>query len=171
MEIQVVRGDITQMPVEAIVNAANSSLLGGGGVDGAIHREAGIGLLEECREIIQSQGECSAGNAVLTKAYDLPCKYVIHAVGPVWGGGNAHEDELLESAYRRAVEIAHEYKIASVAFPNISTGVYGFPKKRAAEIVSRYFKSIGDSEKSVKKIFFVCFDEENYTLYEDLFKN
>jgi len=145
-------------------------LLGGGGVDGAIHRAAGHGLLEECRRITQAQGECMAGNAVLTKAYDLSCKYVIHAVGPVWAGGNAHEDEILESCYRRAVEIAHEHTILSLAFPNISTGVYGFPKKRAAEIVSRFFHLIKDSEKNVKKIFFVCFDEENYALYKEFFK-
>ena len=130
-DIQLIKGDITKMKVDAIVNAANSSLLGGGGVDGAIHRAGGPKILEECMVIREKQGGCKTGEAVITTGGNLPAKYLIHTVGPVWYGGKNNEDELLANAYKNSLRLATEYEIKSVAFPNISTGVYGFPKQRA----------------------------------------
>lgn len=159
-KIQVLQGDITRQPVDAIVNAANSSLLGGGGVDGAIHRAAGPDLLQECRQL----GGCKTGFAKATKGHKLPAKYVIHAVGPVWRGGNAHEEEQLALCYRNSLKVAKELNVRSIAFPAISTGIYGFPKKRAAEIA---VKEIQNNTADFEKIIFVCFDAETARIYKD----
>jgi O-acetyl-ADP-ribose deacetylase (regulator of RNase III) len=168
--IELIRGDITSLKADAIVNAANSSLMGGGGVDGAIHRAAGPELLAECRKIAAARrpGEaCPAGDAVITGAYRLPCKKVIHTVGPVWTGGRG-EPELLASCYRKSLLLAQEAGLESVAFPNISTGVYGYPKKAAAETAVASVKKTVRETPGIKRIIFVCFDDENYRLYQDL---
>jgi O-acetyl-ADP-ribose deacetylase (regulator of RNase III) len=154
------------MKVDAIVNAANSSLLGGGGVDGAIHRAGGPKILEECKVIISKQGGCKTGEAVITTGGNLPAKYVIHTVGPIWHGGNNNEEELLGNAYKNSLRLATEYEIKSIAFPNISTGVYGFPKQRAAEIAINAVKEFLNLTTLIKEIYFVCFDEENYKIYQ-----
>jgi len=158
------RDDITKMEVDAIVNAANSRLLGGGGVDGAIHRVAGPQLLEECKTL----NGCPTGSAKLTKGYKLPAKYVIHTVGPVWRGGNNNEVELLKSCYLTSLKIAVDNNCATIAFPNISTGIYGFPKKQAAEIAIDAVQDCIRENEFFKTIYFVCFDQENYKLYTDI---
>ena len=166
MRIEVIRGDITNMTTDVIVNAANSSLLGGGGVDGAIHRKGGKAILEECIKIRNKQGGCPTGQAVITTGGNLPCQYVIHTVGPVWNGGTNNEAELLSSCYTSSLNIALANKLTSIAFPNISTGIYHFPKDRAARIaidVVRNFPEAG----AFDKIIFVCFDDENYALYKE----
>jgi len=165
--IELIRGDITKQETDAIVNAANKSLLGGGGVDGAIHRTAGPGLLEECRKL----GGCETGDAKITKGHNLPAKYVIHTVGPVWSGGKYDEEKLLENAYKRSLQVAKDNKLSSVSFPNISTGVYGFPKKRAAEIAVNTVRTFLKENSLPGKVTFVAFDEENYELYRNLLKN
>jgi len=167
-DIQLIKGDITKMKVDAIVNAANSSLLGGGGVDGAIHRAGGPKILKECMVIREKQGGCKTGEAVITTGGNLPAKYVIHTVGPVWYGGKNNEDELLANAYKNSLRLATEYEIKSIAFPNISTGVYGFPKQRAAEIAVNAVKDFFNLTTLIKEVFFVCFDEENYKIYQSL---
>lgn len=168
-EINLIKGDITTMTVDAIVNAANSSLLGGGGVDGAIHRKGGPQILEECKAIRNRQGKCKTGDAVYTSAGLLPAKYVIHTVGPIWNGGKNKEPELLASCYRKALEIADSLFVKSIAFPNISTGVYHFPKTEAAEIAIAAVQEFIDSKnKNIEVVVFVCFDDENYQLYKDL---
>lgn len=173
MNIEVILGDITESKTDAIVNAANSSLLGGGGVDGAIHRAAGKELLNECKKIRNSQGMCKTGDAVLTKGYNLYAQYVIHTVGPVWNKGNSNESHVLLQCYKNSLTIAQEHAIHSIAFPNISTGVYGFPKKLAAEIVCEYFLELQKTYKTTQKdqtiqtVIFYCFDQENYRLYTD----
>lgn len=164
--IKIVRDDITKMKVDAIVNAANTTLLGGGGVDGAIHRAAGKELLEECKTL----GGCATGDAKITKGYQLPAKYVIHAVGPVWRGGQHNEDELLASCYKKSMQIAFEKQLKSIAFPNISTGVYGFPKERAAKIVYQTITEICQIAPYPIDIYFVIFDDENYAIYQKLFQ-
>lgn len=162
--IQLVQGDITQQQVDAIVNAANNSLLGGGGVDGAIHRAAGPELLVECRDL----NGCATGDAKITKGYKLPAKHVIHTVGPIWSGGAQGEEELLESAYLSSLQLAEMHGLSTIAFPNISTGVYGFPKDKAAQIAVATVKSF--EPKTLKEVLFVCFDDENYSLYHELLK-
>ncbi len=159
--IELVRGDITQLAVDAIVNAANTSLLGGGGVDGAIHRAAGPELLEECRTL----NGCPTGDAKITKGYLLPAKYVIHAVGPRWRDGRHGEAELLASAYRRALEVALEHGVKTLAFPNISTGIYGYPKEEAADIAIGVVKEFLRQHPEIEKVIFVTFDKENYEIY------
>jgi O-acetyl-ADP-ribose deacetylase (regulator of RNase III) len=169
--LELIRGDITKLPAAAIVNAANSSLMGGGGVDGAIHRAAGPELLAECRQIAAARrpGEaCPTGEAVITGAYGLPGKKVIHTVGPVWRGGGRGEAELLASCYRKSLLLAQAEGLESVAFPNISTGVYGYPKKAAAETAVGAVKETLPQTPAVKRVIFVCFDDENYRLYKAL---
>jgi len=160
-KIAVIQGDITQQKVDAIANAANTSLLGGGGVDGAIHRAAGPELLVECRQL---KG-CATGQAKITKGYNLPAKWVIHTVGPIWQGGNYQEDELLASCYRSCLAIATQYEIRSIAFPAISTGVYGFPIERAARIAVSEVKKFLEGNTSVEQVIFVCFGESAYNSY------
>jgi O-acetyl-ADP-ribose deacetylase (regulator of RNase III) len=159
--IELIQGDITKLEVDVIVNAANRSLLGGGGVDGAIHRAAGPELLEACKTL----NGCDTGDAKITKGYQLPSAYVIHTVGPVWSGGNRNENELLRSCYQSSLELAREYKLNTIAFPNISTGVYHFPKEKAAEIAISAVKDFMDRNAVPTKVYFVCFDNENYSLY------
>jgi len=163
-KIELIKGDITQMDVDAIVNAANESLLGGGGVDGAIHRAAGPMLLEECKTI----GGCPTGEARITKGYNLKAKFVIHTVGPIWRGGNRNENVLLRNAYINSLTIAKEKGLKSVAFPNISTGVYNFPKVSAAQIAIRAVKEFITNNPFPEKVIFVCFDQENYSIYSRL---
>ncbi|HKI88441.1 MAG TPA: O-acetyl-ADP-ribose deacetylase [Draconibacterium sp.] len=164
--IELHQGDITKLKADAIVNAANTSLLGGGGVDGAIHRAAGKDLLAECRTL---KG-CATGEAKITKGYNLPAKHVIHTVGPVWNGGKYNEPEKLASCYRRSLEIATENKLETIAFPNISTGVYGFPKQEAAKIAISEVTRFLDIHSEIKKIIFCIFDNENYNIYNRLLK-
>jgi O-acetyl-ADP-ribose deacetylase len=158
-----VSGDITKLQVDAIVNAANTSLLGGGGVDGAIHRAAGPELLEACRKL----HGCATGDAKATPGFRLPAKWVFHAVGPVWSGGQHGEDELLAGCYRRCLELACEHGAKSIAFPAISTGVYSFPPNRAAEIALRTVREHVDAS-GVEEVRFVCFNEETMRIYEGL---
>ena len=164
--IKLTQEDITKLQVDVIVNAANRTLLGGGGVDGAIHRAAGPKLLEEC----QTLNGCETGKAKITKGYNLPAKYVIHTVGPVWNGGKYNEVELLKGCYRNSLNIAIDNKIETIAFPNISTGVYRFPKKEAAKIAVTEVKHFLKTNDFIKEVLFVCFDDENYGLYSDLLK-
>jgi len=166
--IKLIKGDITKIKVDAIVNAANSSLLGGGGVDGAIHRAGGPKILEECMIIREKQGGCKTGEAVITTGGNLIAKYVIHTVGPVWHGGKKDEDRLLANAYKNSLRLSTEYEIKIIAFPNISTGIYGFPKERAAEIAFNAVKEFLSLTTLINEVYFVCFDEENYKIYQTL---
>lgn len=163
-KIKLIKDDITKLETDAIVNAANRSLLGGGGVDGAIHRSAGHGLLEECKTL----NGCETGQAKVTEGYNLPAKHVIHTAGPVWHGGNNKEDELLASCYRESLSLAANNNCKSVAFPNISTGVYGFPKARAAKIAVKTVKDFLEENQLPAQLIFCCFDDENQQLYQEL---
>ncbi len=163
-KIKLVKGDITQLKADAIVNAANNSLLGGGGVDGAIHCAAGPGLLKECRKL----NGCLTGEAKITSGYNLPAKFIIHTVGPVWNGGNYNEEELLANCYRNSLWIAENTKLKTIAFPNISTGVYRFPKNLAARIAIANVREFLRHSKQIKEVIFVCFDEENFNIYKKI---
>jgi len=165
--IKLFKGDITKLNAEAIVNAANTSLLGGGGVDGAIHRAAGKELLKECRSL----NGCKTGDAKITKGYNLPAKYVIHTVGPVWHGGNSDESEKLASCYLKSLETAIESGIKTIVFPNISTGVYGYPKKEAAETAIQTVISFLEKNNRIEQVIFCVFDEENFAIYRNLLTN
>jgi O-acetyl-ADP-ribose deacetylase (regulator of RNase III) len=164
--IEIIQGDITKLQVDAIVNAANISLLGGGGVDGAIHRAAGPKLLEECKTL----GGCKTGEAKITKGYNLPAIFVIHTVGPIWRGGNNKEDELLASCYNNSLHIADKFEIKSIAFPSISTGVYSFPFERAAKIAIKVVREFLKKNNSMEKVVFVCFGKDAFDLYERVMK-
>ena len=161
--IEVVMADITDLDCDAIVNAANTSLLGGGGVDGAIHQKAGPELRRECEKV----GGCPTGEARITAAYKLKARYVIHAVGPVWQNGQASEEILLKSAYENSLKLASQHNIKTIAFPNISTGIYRFPKKAAARIAVKAVRE-GVKKNGISKVIFVCFDEENFSIYKKL---
>ena len=165
--IKLIQGDITKLEVDAIVNAANSSLMGGGGVDGAIHRAGGPQILAECREIVARQGRCESGDAVVTSGGNLPAKWVIHTVGPIWRGGNNGEPQLLQNAYLNSLRLAAENGVQTIAFPNISTGVYGFPKEKAAPIAIETVKKYLANHLQISQVYFVCFDTENYKLYSE----
>lgn len=162
--IELIQGDITKLKVDAIVNAANPSLLGGGGVDGAIHRAAGPGLLEVCRLL----SGCETGEAKITKGYKLPARFVIHTVGPVWGVGDRNEAELLASCYRKSLAQATVHDCQTIAIPNISTGIYHFPKELAAEIAIREVKNYLSANTIPEKVIFVCFDDENFAIYQQM---
>jgi O-acetyl-ADP-ribose deacetylase len=165
-QLSLVRGDITKQRADAIVNAANSSLMGGGGVDGAIHRAGGPAILEECKRIVARQGRLPAGKAVITTGGNLPAKYVIHTVGPIWRGGSIHEAETLASAYQESLKIAEEKKLETVAFPSISTGAYGYPVDEAAGVAIHTVVSfLKDEAVSVKEVIFVLFDSYSYEAY------
>lgn len=168
--IELIQGDITKIQVDALVNAANTSLLGGGGVDGAIHRAGGSAILEDCKKIRNKQGGCAVGSAVITTGGNLPAKYVIHTVGPVWNQGKSKEEELLASAYRSSLQLAVENQVSSIAFPNISTGIYRFPKQRAAEIAIGTVREFLGENLGIERVVFVCFDAENWEIYRKLLR-
>ena len=164
--ISLIQGDITKQATEAIVNAANSSLMGGGGVDGAIHRAGGSAILDECRQIVSRIGRLDTGKAVITTGGDLKAKYVIHTVGPVWHGGNRGEAELLSSAYRESLKLATDYKLKSISFPSISTGAYGYPVSEAAEVaLETVIAILRDGLTSLQEVVFVLYDSMTYYAY------
>ncbi|MDY0083226.1 MAG: O-acetyl-ADP-ribose deacetylase [Ignavibacteriaceae bacterium] len=163
-KIEIHKGDITRLKVDAIVNAANASLLGGGGVDGAIHRAAGPELLEFNKKL----GGCRTGEAKMSPGFNLPAKYIIHTVGPIWNGGKNNEDQLLENCYKNSLKLAAENKIKTIAFPAISTGIYGFPLERATKIAVKTVKQSLKEESSIEKVIFVCFSDRDYDVYQKM---
>lgn len=165
-KLRIIQGDITRQATDAIVNAANSSLMGGGGVDGAIHRAGGLTILEECKQIVARQGRLSTGKAVITTGGNLKAKYVIHTVGPIWHGGNKGEPELLASAYQQSLNIAAEKNLNSVSFPSISTGAYGYPVSQASEIaLDAVITFLSQSTISIREVVFVLFDSRTLGVY------
>lgn len=166
MKLEAVQADITTLSVETIVNAANTSLLGGGGVDGAIHRAAGPNLLEECRAL----NGCNTGNAKITSGYNLPARFVIHTVGPVWHGGNNNEDELLKYCYLNSMKLALENDVKSIAFPSISTGIYRFPFERACRIAVSTASDFIKENESIERVIFACFSDSDFTTYKRILK-
>lgn len=166
VQLEVVRGDITTITVDAIVNAANTSLLGGGGVDEAIHRAGGPQILEDCRSIVARQGGCKVGEALITRAGMLPAKHAIHTVGPVWNGGHKRERELLGNCYRSSLLLADQHTLTSLAFPGISTGIYRFPKDPAAVVATRMVQQTRKQLVHVERVLFVCFDEADRIHYD-----
>jgi O-acetyl-ADP-ribose deacetylase (regulator of RNase III) len=167
-KIEVIQGDITKVVADAIVNAANTSLLGGGGVDGAIHRAGGSEILEDCQKIRSRQGGCKVGEAVVTTAGKLPAKVVIHTVGPNWNEGKSNEEALLRNAYENSLKLAEENAIETIAFPNISTGIYRFPKDKAAQIAIETVRDFMANSAHLKQVVFVCYDDENFKIYTEL---
>jgi O-acetyl-ADP-ribose deacetylase (regulator of RNase III) len=165
--IEIHKGDITKLKVDAIVNAANTSLLGGGGVDGAIHRAAGSELLEFNKKL----GGCKIGEAKISPGFNLPARYIIHTVGPVWNGGKYNEDTLLANCYKNSLKLAVENEVKIIAFPAISTGIYRFPLERATKIAANEVKKFLKKNESIEKVIFVCFDEETYSIYEKTVSN
>jgi O-acetyl-ADP-ribose deacetylase (regulator of RNase III) len=166
--IELIKGDITKIKTDAMVNAANASLMGGAGVDGAIHRVGGPAILEECRKIVAKQGICKTGRAVITTAGNLPAKFVIHTVGPVWDGGKYDEENKLANCYKNSLQLAIDNDCKTIAFPNISTGIYRYPKKEAAGIAIQAVMAFLSKTDKIEKVIFVCFDEENFELYQEL---
>jgi len=169
MKINILKSDITTIKCDAIVNAANTSLLGGSGVDGAIHRKGGSQILEACRAIVAKQGKCKIGEAVITTAGNLPANFVIHTVGPVWNSGRIEKELLLRNCYKNSLKLATENQVESIAFPNISTGIYKFPKTKAAEIALESIKNFND-KTTINEVIFVCFDDENFNIYNELLR-
>ncbi|WP_320047805.1 O-acetyl-ADP-ribose deacetylase [uncultured Ilyobacter sp.] len=169
-KITLIKGDITTLKVDAVVNAANNGLLGGGGVDGAIHRGGGPLIAQYCGEIRREKGGCETGDAVLTSGGNLPSKYIIHTVGPVWNGGHSREKELLRNCYRNSLMLAKEHHMKAIAFPNISTGVYGYPKEEAAKIATTEVSNFLKNNDFPEKVIFICFDQENYNIYNKILK-
>lgn len=170
-KLTLVIGDITKQKVDAVVNAANSSLMGGGGVDGAIHRAAGPKLHEECMEIVKRQGECPTGEAVITSGGNMPAKYVIHTVGPVWFGGNANEPKLLANCYTNSLKLAIKNGIKTIAFPSISTGAFGYPVDKAAIVAIKAVKDFLESNDGIDEVIFVLFNDTIYNEYENALKS
>lgn len=166
-KIKLIKGDITKVKADAIVNAANTSLLGGGGVDGAIHRAGGSAILDDCRKIVARQGGCKVGAAVITTGGLLPAQYVIHTVGPVWNGGKKNEEVLLANCYTQSLLLAIKSNVKSIAFPSISTGIYRFPKDLACAIAIKTVSDFLIENEDIESVIFVCFDDENYTLYKN----
>lgn len=167
--IEIIQADITTVKADAIVNAANATLLGGGGVDGAIHRAGGSSILEECKQIRSRQGGCKTGEAVITTAGNLQADFVIHTVGPVWHDGDNKEDELLANCYKNSLALAAQYHLKTIAFPGISTGVYRFPLYRAAEIAIDTVSKFLTHHNGIEKVYFVCFDHLNFEIYKSMF--
>jgi O-acetyl-ADP-ribose deacetylase len=167
-KITLIKGDITQLSVDAIVNAANTSLLGGGGVDGAIHRQGGPKILAECMLIRNKQGGCKTGEAVITTAGNLKARFVVHTVGPVWNGGHLGEADMLTNAYHNSLRLAVQYGVRTIAFPNISTGIYHFPKDMAAHLAVETVREFVKDNIAIEEVIFCCFDDDNYRMYQTI---